>query len=47
MKNETYDQNNTPNLAEELVKRIRSKLRDSINSIFKLAIKMPRFKLAI
>lgn len=30
MKNETYDQNNTPNLAEELVKKIRSKLRDCI-----------------
>lgn len=29
MKNETYDQNNSPNLAEELVKKIRSKLRDS------------------
>lgn len=28
LKNETYDVNNTPILAEELVKRIRSKVRD-------------------
>ena len=28
LKSETYDANNTPILAEELVKRIRSKIRD-------------------
>ncbi|CAD8066287.1 unnamed protein product [Paramecium sonneborni] len=39
LKNETYDANNTPNLAEELVKRIRSKVRETI--------KMPRFKIAV
>lgn len=46
LKNETYDANNTPNLCEELVKRIRSKIRESI--IYKwIGIKMPRFKIAI
>ncbi|CAD8065281.1 unnamed protein product [Paramecium primaurelia] len=39
LKNETYDANNTPILAEELVKKIRNKIRDSI--------KMPRFKIAV
>ncbi|CAD8075366.1 unnamed protein product [Paramecium sonneborni] len=39
LKDETNDANNTPILAEELVKRIRSKVRDST--------KMPRFKIAI
>lgn len=30
LKNETYDANNTPNLAEELVRKIRSKIRESM-----------------
>lgn len=30
LKSETYDANNTPMIAEELVKRIRSKVRDCI-----------------
>lgn len=29
LKNETYDANNTPNLCEDLVRRIRSKIRES------------------
>lgn len=29
MKNETYDPNTTPVLAEDLVKKIRSKIRES------------------
>ena len=34
LKTETYDANNTPLLAEELVKRIRSKVRDCIEIEF-------------
>lgn len=33
LKNETYDANNTPLLAEELVKRIRSKVRDCMDIV--------------
>lgn len=47
LKNETYDANATPNLCEELVRRIRSKIRESNFKIILLAIKMPRFKIAI
>ena len=49
LRNETYDANNTPTLAEELVKRIRSKVRESkfIFWIYSQAIKMPRFKIAV